>query len=163
MSKFFGKFVYAFTPINGDDKAHGNPALVVFGDPNENEIKLISTESKIKLNGELMALPIIAFVKEIGNNEYNIKYRFCTGMPINICGHGTVAAAKAIAESKNITTKSEIIFHLEQCFKENRKFPTIKVETDGYYFNVNFQSFTYSKPHSVLTDTYFFSFKIQYI
>ena len=35
MKKYEATTVYAFTALDGNDRAHGNPALVVFGDPTD--------------------------------------------------------------------------------------------------------------------------------
>ena len=100
MTKYEAATVYAFTPLSGNDKAHGNPALVVFGDPTDEEKVLISQQARVELNGDMMESPIIDFVRpvDVENNIFDIRYYFCTGMEVSICGHGTICATKAIME-----------------------------------------------------------------
>jgi len=138
--KYEASYVYAFTSSEGKDKAHGNPALIVFGDPVEKDKQIISKESKILLNDEMMKLPIICFIEPIENKEceFNIKYRFCNGMPVNVCGHGSMAAAKAVVDKYNITKSCKLIFHLDQNFEENRQFPILGIRTDGKIFTIEF-------------------------
>ena len=141
------KVVYVFTSINGNEKAHGNPALVVFGDPEEREAFDIATKSRTLLNGEFIGSPIISFItpRNIEKNEFNIKYRFCNGTPMSICGHGTIGATKAIIDKYGIKGKNTFRFYLDQSFEDNKRFPYINIETDGNYFRAEFDEVNISK------------------
>ena len=147
MKKYEGKTIYAFTSLDGSNIAHGNPGLVVFGNPNEEERILISKNATVELNNEYIKLPIIVFVNpvDIENNLFDIRYYFCTGKEMNICGHGTICAVKAIIEKYDKKhTKQFYNFNLNQDFKENQRFPLLKIESDGNYFiteldDVNFE------------------------
>lgn len=139
--KYEASTVYAFTPLNGNEKAHGNPALVVFGKLTDEERKIIAQQSRVELNGDLIELPIIDFIEpvDVENNIFNIRYYFFTGMEVSICGHGTICAVKAITEKYKKEKKKQIFtFNLNKNFEENSSQPQLKIESDGTYFRVEF-------------------------
>ncbi|MDR1499162.1 MAG: PhzF family phenazine biosynthesis protein [Rickettsiales bacterium] len=143
MKKYEAFTAYAFTPLGGTDKAHGNPALVVFGDKSltEKEKFLISRQARVELNDEMIELPIITFIEpvDVEKNNFNIQYYFCSGMEVSICGHGTLCATKVILEKyKKKNEKQSFTFNLNQSFEENRVFPQLKIESDGTHFTAEF-------------------------
>ena len=132
---------YGFSSKAANFKAHGNPALIIFGNPTEEEIKIICKESKIDLNGVTIQFPIIDIIEPINieKNIFSIKYYFPTGNEVNICGHGTICATRAIIERYKKEGKMETYtFQLNKKFEENKIQPEIKVESDGETFKITF-------------------------
>jgi predicted PhzF superfamily epimerase YddE/YHI9 len=139
--------VFAFSGEN----AHGNPALVVFADDISKDDKLkIVEQARVSINGEEpTTLPIISFVKEnnVADKVFDIEYWFPGGQ-ISICGHGTVAALRAIIEKYKIVEGEECTytFNLNKDFPENAKFPQLKIKSDGIRFFLELNDVEYPEP-----------------
>ncbi|MDR2526414.1 MAG: PhzF family phenazine biosynthesis protein [Rickettsiales bacterium] len=129
IKKYEASIVFAFS--NKKEKAHGNPALIVFVDDSDKlddkERALITENAKVSINGENpVILPIISFISKIDDINFKIRH-FLPNREVSSCGHGTVASTKAIIE-KYGKIGNEYIFHLNKSFKENEKNPIYKVE-----------------------------------
>jgi PhzF family phenazine biosynthesis protein len=148
MTEYEISIVFAFS----GEKAHGNPALVVFADNISDENKReITKQARVSINGESeVILPIIDFVKvnDLQKKIFDIEY-WLPDRQVSICGHGTIAAVKAIVEKYNINDgkEYEYTFNLNvKDFKENAKFPQLKVKSDGKNFELKVDDIVYPSP-----------------
>ncbi len=152
MKVFDGIYSYVFSYKKNDITAHGNPALTVFGDMSIAEELLIARKSRVMLNNSLIQLPIVSFIKpiDIDNYKFSIKYRFCDGSSVNVCGHGTIAATLSIIQNYRMNIKDSIKkifeFQLEKTFEENRKFSSLYVTClDENKFKISFNDTSFTK------------------
>lgn len=83
-------FVDSFT----NQKFKGNPAAICLSENNLDDSMMQNIATEIGFSET-------AFVKQIADNQYNIRF-FTPKMEIPLCGHATLAASKIIFDSKNL-------------------------------------------------------------
>ncbi|MDR3258951.1 MAG: PhzF family phenazine biosynthesis protein [Fusobacteriaceae bacterium] len=148
--------VFAFSTDDSDkhEKAHGNPALIVFADEISVEDKgKITSQARISINSEdPVILPIIDFIrvndlnKKIFDVEYWLPFR-----EVPVCGHGTIGAVRAIIDRYGLNDgkEHEYTFNLNtKKFPVNVDFPQLKVKSDGKTFKLEVDDVTFPEPLS---------------
>jgi predicted PhzF superfamily epimerase YddE/YHI9 len=134
--------VFAFSSNDGaSDKAHGNPALIIWDIPNYEHKKLITINARVTINGDKpTTLPIIDFIKVVDLEKliFDIEY-WLPDRQVSMCGHGTIGVVKAIFQRYNLPLKVEKTFTFNlntKDFPVNRDNPQFIVKSDGITFKL---------------------------
>jgi predicted PhzF superfamily epimerase YddE/YHI9 len=146
--------VYAFSTDDNDkdEKAHGNPALIVFVDEiSDKDRGKITSQARISINGEdPVILPIIDFIKvnDLNKKIFDVEY-WLPFRQVPVCGHGTIGAVRAIIDRYGLNDgkEYEYTFNLNtKDFPVNVDFPQMKVKSDGKIFKLEVDDVTFTDP-----------------
>lgn len=86
-----------------DTPFKGNPAAVCILEQDYDDLILLNIAMEMNLSET-------AFLKQISENEYNLRW-FTPETEVSLCGHGTLAAAHILWENNIVKENQEIYFN----------------------------------------------------